>query len=109
MGKTLIINRIIKPFSKKINIEGDKSLSIRWVLLSSLSKNKSISYNLLKSEDVLSAISCVKKLGSSVKIKNNKCEIIGSGLKYKINKNLILDAGNSGTLGRLILGLLVNA
>ena len=109
MGRVLTINRIIKPFNKKIYIEGDKSLSIRWVLLSSLSKNKSISYNLLKSDDVLSALSCIKKLGSRVIIKNNKCEIIGSGLKYKINKNLILNAGNSGTLGRLILGLLVNA
>ena len=109
MRKVLTINRIIKPFNKKIYIEGDKSLSIRWVLLSSLSRNKSISYNLLKSDDVMSAISCIKKLGSRVKVKDNKCEIIGSGLNYKIKKNLILDAGNSGTLGRLILGLLVNA
>ena len=72
-------------------------------MLSSLSRNKSISYNLLKSDDVMSAISCIKKLGSRVKVKDNKCEIIGSGLNYKIKKNLILDAGNSGTLGRLIL------
>ena len=30
-----------------------------------------------------------------------------NGFKYK--KNLILDAGNSGTLGRLILGLLIHS
>ncbi len=106
--KKLIINRTIKPFNKRITVEGDKSLSIRWVLLSSLSKKKSTSYNLLKSDDVINAISCIKKLGSKVKIKKNKCEIIGSGLEYKIKKNLILNAGNSGTLGRLILGLLIN-
>ena len=74
-----------------------------------LIKKKSTSYNLLKSEDVLSAISCIKKLGAKVKIKKNKCEIIGTGLDCKIKKNITLNAGNSGTLGRLILGLLINS
>ena len=108
MSKSLKINKLINPFEKTIFVEGDKSLSIRWVLLSSLSKKKSVAYNLLKSDDVLSAISCIKKLGAKVKFIKNKCEIIGTGLNYKYKKNLILDAGNSGTLGRLILGLLIN-
>ena len=69
MKKILTIKRTIRAFDKELNVEGDKSLSIRWVLISSLSKKKSTSYNLLKSEDVLSAISCIKKLGSKVKIK----------------------------------------
>ena len=108
MKKIFKINNTIKPFKKVIKVEGDKSLSIRWVLLASLSKKKSIAYNLLKSEDVLSAIDCIKKLGSKVKFIKNKCEIKGTGFNYKIKKNLILNAGNSGTLGRLILGLLIN-
>ena len=108
MIKKLIIKKKINPFDKVINVEGDKSISIRWVLLSSLSKNKSIAYNLLKSEDVINAIKCIKKLGSKVIIKKSYTEIIGTGLKYKEKNNLILDAGNSGTLARLILGLLVN-
>ena len=109
MKKTLRISKIIKPYKKVINVEGDKSLSIRWVLLASLSQKKSIAYNLLKSEDVLSALACIKKLGSKVKFVKNRCEVIGQGLKYKTKKNLTLNAGNSGTLGRLILGLLVNS
>ena len=108
MRNILKINKIIKPFNKKISVEGDKSLSIRWVLFASLSKKKSISYNLLKSEDVYSAIKCVKKLGSKVKFTKKNCEITGIGLNSKLKKKLILDAGNSGTLGRLILGLLIN-
>ena len=67
MKKIFKINRIIKPFKKIINTEGDKSLSIRWVLMASMSK-KSISYNLLRSEDVLSAIKCIK-----IEIKNKIC------------------------------------
>ena len=45
-----------------------------------------------------------------IKFKNEICEIDGNGLNgYDYKKNLILNAGNSGTLGRLILGLLINS
>ncbi len=109
MKKILNINKKIKSFSKSIFVEGDKSLSIRWVLISSLSKKKSIAYNLLKSEDVMSSINCVKTLGSKVKFKNDKCEIIGNGFYIKKKGNISINAGNSGTLGRIILGLLINS
>ena len=109
MSKIFKINRKINSFKKIINVEGDKSLSIRWVLISSLSKKKSIASNLLKSEDVMCAINCIKKLGSKVKFSKNNCEIIGNGLHYSNKKKIILNAGNSGTLGRLILGLLINS
>ena len=108
MKNFIKINRVINPFNKTISVEGDKSLSIRWVLLSSLSKKKSVAYNLLVSEDVKSAIDCIKKLGAKVKLSKKKCEIRGVGFNYQNKKNLVLNAGNSGTLGRLILGLLVN-
>jgi 3-phosphoshikimate 1-carboxyvinyltransferase len=108
MKKYLKINKTIRPFKKTIVVDGDKSISIRWVLLSSLSKRKSTAYNLPLSGDVLSAINCIRTLGSKVKITKEKSEIIGIGFHDKIKKNLILNAGNSGTLGRLILGLLIN-
>ena len=110
MKNILNINSKIKPFSKKITTEGDKSLSIRWALLSSQAIGKSIAYNLLKSEDVLNTLDCLKKLGVKVKLYKNRCEIIGSGInKFSYKKNLVLDCGNSGTLGRLILGFLVHS
>ena len=108
MKKYLVVDKIIKPFKKKITVDGDKSISIRWILISSLSKKKSIAYNLPKSEDVKSALRCIKILGSKVTIKKKKCEIEGIGFNDKFKKDLTLNAGNSGTLGRLILGLLVN-
>ena len=62
------------------------------------------------SEDVLAAIETVKKLGIKVITKKNECIIFGEGINgYKYIKNLKIDAKNSGTLGRLILGLLVNS
>jgi len=104
------INNTIKPFNKILEIEGDKSLSIRWALLASQAKGKSKSTNLLKSEDVLSTLNCLRKLGVRVKLKKNICEIHGLGLNgYKYKKNITLNAGNSGTLARLIMGLLIHA
>ena len=52
---------------KVINVSGDKSISIRWVLFSSLANGISTAKNLLESEDVLAAIKAVKKLGIKVK------------------------------------------
>ena len=110
MSKPVLINKKIKNFKKKISISGDKSLSIRWALLASQATGKSKAYNLLISEDVLSAISCLKKLGTKINLKKNYCEITGYGLNsFNYKKNLTLNAGNSGTLGRLILGLLIHS
>ena len=109
MSKKIIINQQIHEFNKKILVSGDKSISIRWVLFSSLATGNSKAYNLLMSEDVLSAISAIRKLGIKVKIFKNNCIIFGKGIDgYCYKKNLIINAQNSGTLGRLILGLLIN-
>ena len=109
-SKMILIKNKIKDFNKKIIVSGDKSLSIRWVLFSSLSSGTSKASNLLMSEDVLAAITAIKKLGIKVKFSKNTCRIFGKGINgYNFKKNLIIDAKNSGTLGRLILGLLVNS
>jgi len=110
MGSAIVLKKKINPFNKIINIEGDKSLSIRWALLASQAIGKSQSTNLLMSEDILNTLKCLKKLGVKIKFSKNKCEIYGMGINgYNYKKNIILDAGNSGTLGRLILGLLVHS
>ena len=106
----IVVRKKIEPYNKKIIMEGDKSLSIRWALLSSQSFSKCRSSNLLLSEDVINTLNCLKKLGVKIKLTKNFCEIIGVGLNgFKYKKKLLLDAGNSGTLGRLIMGLLVHA
>ena len=110
MSKTLFIKGKIKRFNKTIYVSGDKSLSIRWILLASQASGKSKAYNLLMSEDVIAAIDAIKKLGIKVNIYKNFCEIHGNGINgFKYKKNLTIDAKNSGTLGRLILGLLIKS
>ena len=110
MSKIISVNKKIRKFKSQIIIPGDKSLSIRWVLLSSLADGVSVAKNLLISEDVRAAIKAIKTLGIRATIKNNECKIYGKGFNgYKFKKNLVINAENSGTLGRLILGLLVNS
>ena len=109
MPNILIIKERIRKFDKQITVSGDKSISIRWVLFSSLASGVSKAQNLLRSEDVKSAIKAVKKLGIRVNINKKFCKIYGKGINgYKFKKNLTINAENSGTLGRLILGMLIN-
>ena len=110
MKNSVEISEIIKPYSKTLEIEGDKSLSIRWALLASQSSGKSKSFNLLKSEDVMDTLKCLRKLGIKINLYKNSCEIFGKGINgFKYKKKLVLNAGNSGTLGRLIMGLLIHS
>ena len=110
MSNFVKIKNKINRFNKNLLIDGDKSLSIRWALLASQSFKKSKASNLLLSDDVISTLNCLKKLGVKIKISKNFCTINGVGLNgFRYKKNLILDAGNSGTLSRLIMGLLIHS
>ncbi len=110
MRNYITINNKINNFRKTINVSGDKSISIRWVLFASLANGKSKARNLLYSEDVLAAIRAIKKLGIKTIYKNKEFIIYGKGINgYKYRKNIKINAENSGTLGRLLLGLLINS
>ena len=110
MKKYVLINGKIKKFKKKITVSADKSLSIRWVLMASQAVGQSIAYNLLNSDDVNNALNTVKKLGVKVIKKKNLCQINGVGLNgFSLKNNTIIDAGNSGTLARLIIGMLAKS
>ena len=110
MKKYVLINGKIKKFKKKITVSADKSLSIRWVLMAAQAVGQSIAYNLLNSDDVNNALNTVKKLGVKVIKKKNLCQINGVGLNgFSLKNNTIIDAGNSGTLARLIIGMLAKS
>ena len=79
MSKILYLNKKIGKFNDSIIVPGDKSLSIRWVLLASLANGISRAKNLLISEDVIAAINAIKKLGIRTKIKN-ALELISDGI-----------------------------
>ena len=79
MPNSIIVKNKIKQFNKSITVSGDKSISIRWVLLSSLANGVSKAKNLLISEDVLAAVNAVRKLGIKVIIQSKECKVFGKG------------------------------
>ena len=72
MGKKLLINYNDNTFKKTISIDGDKSISIRTLLLGSQAHGKTFIKNILLSEDILNSIHCLKKLGIKIFLKKKK-------------------------------------
>ena len=110
MPNHIFIKKKIKSFKEKIRVSSDKSISIRSVLLASQAVGVSKISNLLESEDVINALKTIKKLGINYTKKRGIYHIEGFGLNgFNIKKKININAGNSGTLARLILGLLVKS
>ena len=104
----IVIKSKIREFNKVIHVDGDKSLSIRSLLIGSQSYGLCTIQNLPMSGDILSTINGLRKLGIKILLKNNISLIYGNGLNgFNYKKNILINAGNSGTFARLLLGLLI--
>ena len=107
MSNSVIISKKILKFDKIISANPDKSLSIRWALMAAQAIGKSKGYNILNSEDVNNTLKSLKKLGVNLKKRKNYCEIEGVGLNgFNFKNNTEINCENSGTLARLICGIL---
>lgn len=105
------MEEIIKGTNRKIQgnikVPGDKSISHRSVLLGSIAEGITEVEGFLMGEDCLSTVDCVRKLGIDVTVRpSGQLTIHGKGLLGWKEPLEVLDAGNSGTTLRLILGLL---
>lgn len=85
---------------------GDKSISHRAIMFSSISKGYNKISNFLMGQDCLSTISCFRKMGVDIDIKEKDVFVKGNGLRGLKKPLDILDVGNSGTTIRLIMGIL---
>ena len=104
----IVIKKKIKSFNKIISVDSDKSLSIRSLLIGSQSYGLCKIKNLSKSGDILSTISGLRKLGVKIFFKNKICYLYGCGLSgFNFKKNILINAGNSGTFARLLLGVII--
>ena len=74
--------------------------------MGSLTKGNLTITNFLKSDDCLATVEAMKSLGSDIEINNDKVHIKGKGLFSLTKSESIIDAGNSGTLIRLLTGIL---
>ena len=77
----LSVNQRTKNFNKVIRVDSDKSISIRSFLIGSICQKISTVKNVLESDDVISAITCLKKLGVKIKKIKQKNYIIWCDLR----------------------------
>jgi 3-phosphoshikimate 1-carboxyvinyltransferase len=105
---SLYVSNPIKSYNKTIHVDSDKSISIRSFLVGAISHNVSEIKNVLESDDILSCVSCLRKLGVKIdKVKTGHYLVYGKGLgSLYAKKDTVLDCGNSGTTARLLIGLL---
>ena len=89
-----------------LEIPGDKSISHRSIILSSLGDTPVEVSNFLAGADCLSTVNCMRALGAQIEQSGEKFLIKGNGLFGLREPENILDAGNSGTTLRLLMGLL---
>jgi len=95
----------IENLRGEIKVLGDKSISHRSIILSSLGDSTVEIENFLNGADCLSTVNCMKSFGADVKFDGAKVFVTGNGLHGLREPKNILDAGNSGTTLRLLMGL----
>lgn len=92
-----------------VKIPGDKSISHRALMLGSIATGKTTIQGLLLGEDPHSTAACFRAMGATVSELNEKeVTVEGIGLGNLQEPNGVLNAGNSGTTLRLMLGLLAS-
>ncbi|HHV58318.1 MAG TPA: 3-phosphoshikimate 1-carboxyvinyltransferase [Firmicutes bacterium] len=96
------------PLRGTITVPGDKSISHRALLLGALAEGTTTVHNFLRSADCLSTASCLKALGVGIEglEGSGPVTVAGRGLQGLAEPEDVLDAGNSGTTARLLLGIL---
>ncbi len=87
-------------------VPGDKSISHRALLFSSVAEGEVEIEGLLQAGDTLSTAGCLKGLGVRFEGDWRKLRVMGGGLEGFVEPDNVLDAGNSGTTARLLAGLL---
>ena len=102
----------INPVSSvegEIQVPGDKSISHRAALLGGMAHGETHVSNFLLGQDCLSTLRCLKQLGVHWERRGTEVWIRGEGMEAWQEPSDILDAGNSGTTSRLMLGALAGS
>jgi 3-phosphoshikimate 1-carboxyvinyltransferase len=93
----------------RIRVPGDKSISHRALMLGAISTGETHIEGLLLGEDPRSTASCFQSMGAEFSELNTELvRVRGIGLGNLQEPANVLDAGNSGTTLRLMLGLLAS-
>ncbi len=105
------IRPVGRPLCGSVAVPGDKSISHRAVLFSSMAEGVSTLSGVLDSDDVRSSISAMRALGADVSLSKQPDgslagTVVGWGARGPREPEGPLDCGNSGTTARLLMGIL---
>ncbi|WP_027417502.1 3-phosphoshikimate 1-carboxyvinyltransferase [Aneurinibacillus terranovensis] len=96
----------VQAVQGNVKVPGDKSISHRSVMLSSLADGTTNIYGFLPGADCLSTISAFRRLGITIEQHEDRVTVYGKGWYGLREPSEILDIGNSGTTIRLMMGIL---
>ncbi|UOQ93575.1 3-phosphoshikimate 1-carboxyvinyltransferase [Halobacillus shinanisalinarum] len=103
---TIELQPATKGLHGALQVPGDKSISHRAVIFSSLAEGTSYVYNFLTGEDCLRTVEAFRKLGVRIDQEADKLTIYGRGIKHLTEPAAPIYFGNSGTTARLMSGVL---
>ncbi|HVM31937.1 MAG TPA: 3-phosphoshikimate 1-carboxyvinyltransferase [bacterium] len=89
-----------------VEVPGDKSVSHRSIMMGALASGETQVQNFLASADCLSTLEIFKKMGVKIRRQGDRLWIQGRGLNGLTAPKGLLNAGNSGTTARILMGLL---
>ncbi len=95
----------IKGVSGKLRVTSDKSISHRAVIIGSLAEGRTVVRRWLFSEDTLATLEIFRGLGTRIEVKGDTLIIEGRAFRFEEPAD-VLDARNSGTTARIVMGVL---
>ena len=97
----------VKRLHGEIQVQGDKSVSHRAIILGSIAKGVTTVTNFLPSDDCMATMNAFRAMGTSIDdINESTVKIEGKNLYGLTEPADVMDMGNSGTSARLLCGLL---
>ncbi|EYT94621.1 5-Enolpyruvylshikimate-3-phosphate synthase [Enterococcus mundtii 1A] len=93
----------------ELTVPADKSISHRSIMFGAISHGKTTITNFLKAEDCLNTMAIFRQLGVRIEEEEEEIHVYGHGIEGLQTPTERLDAGNSGTTIRLLLGILAGS
>ena len=101
-----LLSESIQGLRGTCTVVGDKSISHRAIMLSSIAEGKTKIKGILKSTDIHSTINAMRALGVQISnLDNDDIEVVGVGMHGLKEPSKPLNLGNAGTGVRLLMGL----
>jgi len=97
------------PLRGRMRVPGDKSISHRALMFSSLAVGESRISGLLEGEDVMATAAAMRAMGAQVeRVGEGEWRVSGVGVGGLLQPEGALEMGNSGTSTRLLMGLVAS-